>query len=86
MSAAKMEETEEQFCKRAAALYEKVVKPKLTPDDVGKFVAIDANTGEFEVHDQDVVAGERLFARLPEAKMWLERAGFPTAYRILRVQ
>jgi hypothetical protein len=80
MSAAKMEETREQFGERAAALYERVVKPKLKPEDVGKFVAVDANTGEFELDEDDYLAVETLLARLPDADIWLERAGHRAAY------
>ena len=80
MSAAKTEETMEEFGKRAAALYERVVKPKLKPEDDGKFVALDAITGEFEVDEDDYLVVESLLARLPDADIWLERAGQPTAY------
>jgi len=79
MSAAKIEETREQFGERAVAVYERQVKPKLKPEDDGKFVVIDANTGEFEVDEDSVAAADRLEARLPNAEMWLERAGYPTA-------
>ena len=80
MSAAKTEETAEQFGKRAADLYERVVKPKLKAEDDGKFVAVDANTGEFEVDEDDYLVVESLLARLPDADIWLKRAGHPTAY------
>jgi hypothetical protein len=80
MSAAKMEETREQFGERAAALYERVVKPKLKPEDVGKFVAVDANTGEFEVDEDPASAIQRLELRVPGAEQWLERAGHRAPY------
>jgi hypothetical protein len=80
MSAARIEETREQFGERAAALYERVVKPKLKPEDDGKFVAVDANTGEFEVDVDDYAVVETLLHRLPDAVVWLERAGHSTAY------
>lgn len=61
-------------------LYERVVKPKLKPEDDGKFVAVDANTGEFEVDVDDYAVVETLLHRLPDAEVWLERAGHSTAY------
>ena len=60
------------------------VAPSLRPEDDGKFVAIDVLTGDFELDADDYAAITRLRVRRPEADMWLERAGEPTAYRIRR--
>ena len=58
------------------------VQPTLHPGDVGKFVAIDVITGEFEIDEDDYTAVARLRLRKPDADMWLARAGFPTTCRI----
>jgi hypothetical protein len=65
---------------RAADVFNRIVKPKLKPEDHGKFVAVDVNTGEFEIDASDLAAVTRLNARLPNARAWLERAGFPAAH------
>ena len=62
-------------------IFSRQVQPSLKPDDHGKFVAIDVDSGEFEL-DDDYAAISRLRSRKPEADMWLMRAGYPATYRI----
>jgi hypothetical protein len=45
-------------------------------------VAIDIETGDFEVGDERRMAWEGLYARRPDAQIWIERIGFPTAVEI----
>jgi hypothetical protein len=73
----------DEIAKRGEDLYARLVKPKLRPEDDGKFVAVDINTGEFEIDEDDCAAMMRLTDRLPAAQIWMERAGSPTAYQIL---
>ena len=61
------------------------VKPKLRPEDDGKFVAVDIQSGSYEIDADDYQATGRLMARLPGARIWLLRAGHPTTYRIVRL-
>lgn len=60
--------------------FDRVIMPKLPPEDMGKYVAVDMDTGEYEVDEDDYKVGKRLRARLPEARAWLFRAGWPTTY------
>ena len=41
----------------------------------GKFVAIDIETGAYEVDGDELAASDRLLARLPNAQIWLRRIG-----------
>ena len=56
----------------------------LRPEDDGKYVAIDIETGDYEIDADDYAATGRMLARRPGARLWLMRAGYPTAYRIAR--
>ncbi len=76
----------EELGRLGPEVYERRVRPMLRPEDDGKFVAIDVETGEFEVDDDDYTAAMRLRTRIPEADMWLERAGRPTAYVMRRAR
>jgi hypothetical protein len=67
--------SKEEFAKRGDAMYESSVRPHLKPEDKGKFAAIDIETGEFEIDDNDVEVLERLSKRLPSAQIWLVRIG-----------
>ena len=63
-------------------IYDRQVRPQLRPEDAGKFVALDVDTGEYEVDEDDYAAIARLRARRPAADVWLMRAGERAAYRI----
>jgi hypothetical protein len=54
------------------------------PGCAGQFVAIDIETGGYELDTDDYAATERLVARYPDAQIWIMRVGQPTAYRIGR--
>jgi hypothetical protein len=60
------------------------VQPSLRPEDDGKFIAIDVDTGDYEIDEDDYTAVARLRERRPGAEVWLERAGQPVAYMIRR--
>jgi hypothetical protein len=64
------------------AIFDQNVRPSLGPDDDGKFVAIDVETGDFEIDLDDYTAVARLRSRKPEADVWLMRAGYPTTYKM----
>ena len=71
----------DEFAQRGDALYERQVQPRLTPDDDGKFVAIDIERGEFELAADEMTACDRLRGRLPDAQIWLVRVGSPYVHR-----
>jgi len=72
----------EEFTQRAQAFYDRNVQPTLRPDDTDKFVAIDIDSGDFELDRDDYTATERLLARQPQAQIWLARVGRRAAYRV----
>jgi hypothetical protein len=68
--------SKEEFARRGDALYEKEILPRLTAKDVGKFLAIDIETGQYEIVADEMKAGDRLRRRLPEAQIWMVRIGY----------
>ena len=67
-------------------LYQKIL-PQLAPEDKDKYVAIDLNTGNYEVNAYSYAACAKLKEREPAADVWLERAGFPAAIKMgLRIK
>ncbi len=70
--------------RRGQEAFDRFVKPKLSAEDNGKFVAVDIQTGSYEIDADDYLATGRLLARVPGARIWLLRAGQPTTYRIMR--
>jgi hypothetical protein len=74
--------SKDEFARRGQEIYERIVQPALRPDDDGKFVAIDIETGEYVSDTDDFTATERLLARKPDAQIWLVRVGHAATYRI----
>jgi hypothetical protein len=69
------------FAARGDAIYERKVEPLLTPEDAGKFVAIDIESGTYEIGPDELTASDRLLARRPQAQVCLRRAGSRYAHR-----
>ena len=63
MDSVKPRYSKEEFAIRGDAIYEKNILPKLTDKDVGKFVAIDIETGAYEIAGSEMKAGDKLLAR-----------------------
>jgi len=76
--------TREEIARRADEIYEREIAPKVVGESPTSFVAIDAETGAYEVDRNDLAATNRLLARAPEAQVWLRRVGSRSAYRIGR--
>jgi hypothetical protein len=71
MTSIKRRYSKEEFARRGDALVETKVRPKLTAADEDKFVAIDIETGEYELDRNEVKAADRLRKRVPDAQIWL---------------
>ena len=74
----------EEFSRRGKEIYARVVRPNLTPEDIGKFVEVDIESEDYEVAPDCLTAANRLLERQPDAQMWLERVGYVAAYAIGR--
>ena len=67
--------TKEEFAQRGDALYESQVRSQVEEGNRGKIVAIDLETGDFEIGKNEIIACDRLEARHPEAQIWIVRIG-----------
>jgi hypothetical protein len=72
----------DEFARRGDTIYERDVRPVLGPEDEGRYVSIDIETGAFEVDADELAASDRLLARVPTAQTWLRRIGSRGARRI----
>ena len=70
------------FARRGKEIYERSIRASVEADHAGDFVAIDIDSGAWELHADDYTATERLLAARPKARIWLVRVGSPAAYRI----
>jgi len=73
--------SKEEFARRGDEIYERDIRALVEAGHQGKFVAIDIETGQWEMDANDFRATERLLGRCPEAQMFLMRVGARAAYR-----
>ena len=76
---------DEEFARRGNTIFEERVRPHVDVDaEAHKFVAIDVETGKYEVDESEVKATDRLAERCPEAegRIWLRRVGYEHAHRL----
>lgn len=73
--------SKEEHAHRGTALYEQQVRPRVEAGNNGKVVALEVDTGDFEVADDSLTASQRLLARRPDAQIWCVRIGHPAVHR-----
>jgi hypothetical protein len=73
--------SKEEFARRGDEIYETQVRPQIEKDDHSKIVAIDIETGAFEVADTPMTAVDRLYEREPNAQPWVIRIGHRAVFR-----
>ena len=61
--------SKEKFARRGNGIYQSQIRPQVEADNHGKIVAIDIETGAFELADDTMTASDRLLERYPEAQI-----------------
>ena len=64
------------------AIYENKIRINVESSNIGWFLVLDVDSGDYEIDKEDVIATKRLLARLPEATVYGLRVGYPSAYRL----
>jgi hypothetical protein len=82
MSATGPRLSREELARRGDDTFTRRVRPALRPEDEGKFVAIDVESGTFEIDEDEHAAVARLHSRVPGAQVWLVRAGYAATHRL----
>ena len=80
MPTTKPPRTLDELARLGQEIFDRRVQPMLRPEDHGKFVALDVDSGDYEIDEDDYTAVAHLQARKPAADVWLMRAGYPAAY------
>ncbi|NEQ95378.1 MAG: hypothetical protein F6K30_01380 [Cyanothece sp. SIO2G6] len=63
--------SKEEFARRGDEIYETQVRSQVEAGNDGKIVAIDIETGAFELADDTMVATRQLYKRVPDAQPWV---------------
>ena len=66
--------SKEEFARLGDEIYERDIRP-LERDNLGKIVAIDIETGAWEMDTNEITASARLEERYPDAQIWIVRVG-----------
>lgn len=67
--------SKEAAARRGDEIYDRDVRSQLEPQHNGEIVAIDLDTGAWEVDPDQDAAANRLEARLPDAQIMVMRVG-----------
>jgi hypothetical protein len=70
----------DEIADRGKALYEQQLRAQVEPNNVGKFLVIDIETGDYEIDAKELAAFQRAKAKRPDAPLYLIRIGYPAAY------
>lgn len=65
----------EDFARRGDSLYETNIRPQVEDFNRGKIVAIDIDTGSWEMDTSEIIASKRLRSKYPSAQIWFVRIG-----------
>jgi hypothetical protein len=72
--------SKEELARRGQELYEAGIRQQVEVGNDGKIVAIDIETGDFEVDETVVAATNQLFERNPDAQPFGIRIGHRAVY------
>ncbi|MBD2117268.1 MULTISPECIES: hypothetical protein [Microcystis] len=73
--------SKEEFPRRGNEIYESQVRSQVEEGNQGRIVAIDIETGAFELADDTITATDHLYERVPDAQPWLIRIGHRAVFR-----
>jgi hypothetical protein len=71
----------DEFARRGNELYEKKIRAQVEGGNEGRVVAIDIDSGQFEVAEDALTASDSLVAKCPNAQTWFIRIGHPALHR-----
>jgi hypothetical protein len=77
-----MSVTRSEVGRLAHELYGRLRKQVETPENIGKMITIDVDTGDFEIDEKGIESSFRLQAKHPGARLFGIRIGYRTAEAI----
>ncbi len=72
----------DEIAQRGKAWYEQQLRAQVEPGNIGKFLVLDIETGEYEIDREEVAAFRRAKAKRPDAPLYLLRIGYQAAYQL----
>jgi len=67
---------------RAHTLYDNTIRAQVEPEHIGEFLAVDVESGDYELDSEALAATQRVRGRRPDGVFFLLRVGYPAAYSL----
>ena len=75
--ATQTELTAEQIVQRGKAIYQERLRKQVEVGNVGHYLAVDINSGEYEIGAKHMETVKRMLARQPDAVIYTMLIGYP---------
>jgi len=73
----------EEIDRRGAEIYEEQLRIRVeTPENIGRIISIDVESGDYAIADDLISAGDRVRARHPDAPMYAARIGYDAVFAL----
>lgn len=73
----------QEIGRRGQKIYEERLRPLVeTQENIGKIISIDIESGDYEIDNDLIKAGDRLRSRHPNAVLYGARIGYDAVYAI----
>ncbi len=73
--------SKEEFARRGNEIYQSQIRQRVEEDNKGRIVAINIETGAYELADTPIAAVDKLYEQYPNAQPWVIRIGHRSVYR-----
>ena len=74
--------TPPEVSRRATAIYERDIRPRVEPEHEGRFLVVDVESGAYALADDELEAFDRPRGKAPEGVLYLLRVGHRAAHRV----
>ena len=74
--------TTDEVCDRGERIYEEQIKHLVEPQENGKFIVIDIESGDYEIDEEHTAASRRMRERRPQSVRYAGRIGEDATYHI----
>lgn len=74
----------EETVERGEALYEQQIRPLVEAENRGKYIAVDIETGAYEIGDDYHALARRILSQKTDAALCILRIGYVAAGRLAR--
>ena len=74
--------TTAEIVRRGEEMYRRDIRPEVETSNRGKFLALDIDSGDYEIDTEELGALDRLKAKHPDGAYYILRIGYAAAARV----